>query len=56
VLLGEKRFLLNSSLCNYTFAASGALLAREWAKFNYGVFSETGFSGDTLYPDTFTGK
>ena len=31
----------------------GKLLAREWAKYRYGVFDEFGFPGDLLYPNKF---
>jgi hypothetical protein len=41
---------------NTSNTASGLLLAREWAKYHYGVFSESGFAGDPIYPLTYTGK
>lgn len=32
---------------------SGQILAREWIKYECGVFSEQGFNGDRLYPAMF---
>ena len=35
------------------FRFSGQVLLKEWCKFRYGIFPETGFPGDRLYPDTY---
>ena len=32
------------------FLISGQILAREWTKYDCGVFSEQGFKDDRLYP------
>ena len=32
------------------FNISGQILAREWTKYDCGVFSEQGFKDDPLYP------
>ena len=32
---------------------SGQILAREWTKYDCGVFTEQGFKNDRLYPDHF---
>ncbi len=32
---------------------SGQILLKEWLKYRYGIFPETGFSGDPLYPEVY---
>ena len=49
------RFYSVSAETSINFLFLGTLLAREWTKFNYGVFSESGFAGDVLYPATYSG-
>ena len=35
------------------FFFAGNLLVREWSKYRYGIFPETGFHGDSLYPHVY---
>ena len=38
---------------NKTIAAKSYLLTKEWIKLRFGVFEETGFHADKIYPDSF---
>ena len=39
---------------NKSIEVKGSLLAREWVKLQFGVFEESGFDEDNLYPTTFS--
>ena len=38
---------------NYSKATSMKRFVKEWAKYRYGIFDETGFAGDKMYPHFF---